>query len=301
MLSNLFFFLLLETIQPSYVTLTNILPAETIVTTQASILTLAPENLTPEKITDSIGPVIDAKSAYAIDLATNSPLFVKDIFTRRQTASISKLITAMIILDNHGLDERVTVGRNPTLQEGSKMWVANGEIITVRNLLTGLLIASANDAASALAEFDAGDEKNFAIKMNDKALELGLRNTHFSNAKGFDEKENYSNAFDIMLFSRTALGYPFIKKTVATKNTEVTSADGKTKHTLESTNELLENPYFKIVGLKTGHTPAAGESFVALAEAQNGRQILTVVLDSPDRFKETKILIDWILRNYNFK
>ncbi|MEK7172040.1 MAG: D-alanyl-D-alanine carboxypeptidase, partial [Patescibacteria group bacterium] len=79
---------------------------------------------------------------------------------------------------------------------------------------------------------------------------------------------------------------------------EVTSLNGNTKHKLESTNELLENPYFKVVGLKTGRTPAAGESFVALAQAPDGREILTVVLDSPDRFKETKILIDWILRNY---
>ena len=264
---------------------------------QANSLTLFHESA-PEKTTESLGPVLEARAVYAIDLETSTPLFVKNIFDRRQTASIAKLVTAMVILDNHALNEKVTIGRNPLQQDGTRMWLHEGEIITVENLMTGLLIASANDAAMALAEYDSGNEKAFATKMNEKAIELGLRNTHFSNAKGFDEKDNYSTAYDIMLFSRAALNYPFIKKTVSIKNTEVTSLNGNTKHKLESTNELLENPYFKVVGLKTGRTPAAGESFVALAQAPDGREILTVVLDSPDRFKETKILIDWILRNY---
>lgn len=301
MLTNLFFFLLLETIQPSYSAITSVLPEKTVAVAaaqaQANSLTLIGESA-PEKTTESMGPVLTARAVYAIDLETSTPLFVKNIFDRRQTASIAKLVTAMVILDNHELNEKVTIGRNPLQQDGTRMWLHEGETITVENLMTGLLIASANDAAMALAEYNSGNEKAFAVKMNEKAIELGLKNTHFSNAKGFDEKDNYSTAYDIMLFSRAALNYPFIKKTVSIKNTEVTSLNGKTKHKLESTNELLENPYFKVVGLKTGRTPAAGESFVALAQAPDGREILTVVLDSPDRFKETKILIDWILRNY---
>ncbi|MBI4994913.1 D-alanyl-D-alanine carboxypeptidase [Candidatus Peregrinibacteria bacterium] len=299
MLSSLFFIFLLETVQPSYVMLTSVLPEETVVAAQTSVLTLT-EAAAPEKITESTGPVLEAHSAYAIDLKSGTPLFIKNIFSRRPIASITKLVTAMVILDNHDINEKVTVGKNPPLQEGSKMRLAEGEIITVEALLTGLLIASANDAATALAETDAGNEKAFISKMNEKARHLGLKNTHFSNAKGFDEKSNYSTAYDIMLFSREALNYPFIKSTVSIKNTQVASSNGKIKHALESTNELLENPYFKVIGLKTGRTPAAGESFVALAEIENGRQILTAVLDSPDRFKETKILIDWIVRNYKF-
>lgn len=289
----------METIQLSYVTLTTVMPEKTVIETQTNVLTLNQESA-PEKTTESIGPVLEALSAYVIDLESGVPLFVKNIFDRRPTASIAKLVTAMVILDNHKLDEKITVGKNPLIQEGSKMWLAQGEVITIESLLTGLLITSANDAAIALAEADAGNEKAFTAKMNEKAIGLGLRNTHFSNAKGFDEKNNYSTAYDIMLFSREALNYSFIKKTASIANAEVTSVNGRTKHTLESTNELLNNPYFKIMGLKTGKTPLAGESFVALAEIKNGRQILTVVLDSPDRFKETKILIDWIVRNYKF-
>jgi D-alanyl-D-alanine carboxypeptidase len=152
----------------------------------------------------------------------------------------------------------------------------------------------------ALAEFDAGSEETFVFRMNEKARGLGLKDTHFSNVKGFDEDSNYSTAYDTMMFGRAALEYPFIRKTVARKSAEVTSASGKIKHRLESTNELLENPHFKVVGLKTGRTPAAGQSFVSLMEGPNGHEILTVLLDSPDRFKETKIVLDWVLRNYEF-
>ncbi len=254
----------------------------------------------PIKIGDSIAPVLEAKSVYAIDLNTGSPLLVQDIFTRRPIASIAKLITAMVTLDNHQLDEKVTVSKNAASTEGSAMQLIVGEEITVGNLLTGLLVNSGNDAAVALAEYDAGTESEFVKKMNSKGIDLGLKDTNFSNAKGFDEKENYSTAFDTMLFARAALQYSFIKKTVRIKMGEVKSVSGKTVHKLESTNELLENPYFKVIGLKTGLTPAAGESFVSLVIGPNNHEILTIMLDSPHRFIETKILIDWILRNYKF-
>lgn len=302
MLDKLIFLLLLETFQPSYGTAAVLLPEQ--IVAEAGVKFSAPtlNSLNaPIKIGDSIAPLIEAKSVYSIDLETGTPLLINDIFTRRSLASISKLMTAMVILDNYKLDTQVIVGRKPTQQEGSRMWLREGEIITVENLLTGMLINSGNDAAVALAEFDSGNEKAFTDKMNQKAFDLDLKNTHFSNAKGFDEKGNYSTAFDIMIFARKALEYPFIKKTAAIKTAEVTSVNGKIKHPLESTNELLENQYFKVIGLKTGRTPAAGESFVSLAKAQNGHSILTVILDSPDRFKETRIVLDWILRNYRFQ
>lgn len=309
MLANLLFFFLFETVQPSYSTFTALLPEEIIVSAGAP--NLASENQ-PRKLGESLGPVVQAETIYSVDLETGSPLLVRNIFERRPIASIAKLITAMVILDRHQLNEKVIVSKNAADEEGSKMWLREGEEIIMENLLTGLLVSSGNDAAVALAEFDAGGEaaKNgeavksgeaaFVKKMNAKAMALGLRDTHFSNVKGFDEDTNYSTAFDTMMFSRAALKYPFIRKTVALKNTEVTSASGKTKHRLESTNELLENPYFKVIGLKTGRTPAAGQSFVSLMQGPNGHEILTVLLDSPDRFKETKIVLDWILRNYEF-
>lgn len=297
MLSSLFFYFLLETAQPSNAMFTSFFPEEVVVTVRAPHL--APQK-EPKKKGESTGPVVQAETIYSIDLTSGSPLLVKNIFERRPIASITKLVTAMVILDRHKITEKVTASKRAVQEEGSKMWLREGEEIAVEALLMGLLINSGNDAALALAEFDAGSEKTFVFRMNEKARALGLRDTHFSNVKGFDEDSNYSTAFDIMIFSRAALEYPFIRKTVAIKKTEVASASGKTKHVLENTNELLENPHWNVVGLKTGRTPAAGESFVSLMKGPNGHEILTVMLDSPDRFKETKIVLDWILRNYEF-
>lgn len=297
MLSQLLFTLFFETIEPSYSTFVDFFPSNIFISASAPTLN-SPK--TPLKKGESIAPVIEAQSVYSIDLESGAPLFMRDIFTRRPIASIAKLMTAMVILDNHSLNEKIKVSKNATKQEGSRMWLAAGEAISVENVLTGLLINSANDAAVALAEFDAGSEENFVRKLNMKAVALGLKNTSFSNAKGFDADGNYSTAYDTIIFSRAALDYPFIRKITAIKKGGVTSLNGKMKHALESTNDLLENPYFKIIGLKTGHTPASGESFVSLAAGPNGREILTVMLNSPDRFKETKILLDWIFRNFDF-
>lgn len=296
MFSHFLFFLLFETAQPSYGMFASVLPAEIITSATAGVIATA-----PVKKTDSIGPVIAAESVYAVDLNSGEPLFVRNVFARRQIASIAKLVTAMVILDNHNVSEKVTVSKNAATQEGSSMSLRSGEEITVGSLMTGLLINSGNDAATALAEFDAGSESAFVSKMNVKAASLGLKDTHFSNAKGFDEPENYSTAFDTMTFGRAAVSYPFIRKTVDSKTAEVMSIDGKITHSLKSTNELLENPYFKVIGLKTGTTPEAGQSFVSLTEAPNDHEVLTVVLGSPDRFKETEILLDWVLRNFEFK
>lgn len=292
MLPTFLFSLFFETVEPSYGTFLQMMPPAIVVSSSAQ--------KPPVKKGDSIAPVLDAKSIYAVDLATDTPLVVRDIFTRRPIASIEKLVTAMVILDRHKLDEKVVVSKNAADEEGSQMGLKSGEEITVENLLIGMLVNSGNDAAVALAQFDAGTEEVFVFKMNEKARSMGLKDTHFSNAKGFDEPGNYSTAYDTLTFSRAALAYPFIRKTAAMKSITVTSASGKTKHVLENTNELLENPHWKVLGLKTGHTPGAGQSFVSLVKGPGENEILSVVLDSPNRFKETKILIDWILRNYEW-
>lgn len=303
MLHSLLFLLALESMQPSPGTLFTFVPSQILAEELLLSSNRNPSLATlqaPTKKDESSGPVLEAASVFAVDVKTGTPLFAKDIFTRRSIASIAKLVTAMVVLDSHSLNEIATISKNAASQEGSSMGLKTGEKITVHNLLMGLLIKSGNDAAVALAEFDAESEDKFVKKLNEKATALHLRNTHFSNAKGFDDEGNYSTAFDTIAFSRTALSYPFIIESVAKAKAEVTSTDGKLTHSLESTNQLLDNQYFTVRGLKTGHTPAAGESFVALAIAENGHEILTVVLNSPDRFKETKILLDWIFRHFTY-
>lgn len=253
----------------------------------------------PEQNNKNIGPVIKARSAIAVDLKTGFPLYEKNIYERLPIASLTKLMTAIIVLEENKLTDVVTVSRQASVTQGSKIWLAAGEKMTIQNLLYAALIPSANDAAYALAEFNSGDVDKFVAKMNKKALELGLYDTHFTNPIGLDEGRNYSSAYDLTLLGRYAFHKDFIKKAGVLRETEISSTDGKLKHKMKTTNDLLKS-YLKVLGLKTGTTDKAGQCLIAVIENSKGQEILTVVLDSPDRYQETKILADWIFRTFNW-
>ncbi len=254
----------------------------------------------PEQNKKNIGPVIRATSAIAVDLKTGMPLYEKNIYERVPIASLTKLMTMALILEENKLDEVVTISRQAAVVQGSKIWLAPGEKITVENLLYAALIPSANDAAYALAEHNSGgDIDKFITKMNQKALEIGLYDTHFTNPIGLDEKNNYSSAYDLTLLGRYVFKKNFIQKNAGIKETEITSTNGKIKHKLKTTNDLLGS-YLKVLGLKTGTTDKAGQCLIAVIENEKGRNILTVLLDSPDRYQETKILTDWVFRTFTW-
>ncbi len=242
---------------------------------------------------------IQASAYLAVDLRSGKMLAQKNIKEQRSIGSITKLITALVILDEHDINEVVKVPLAATKTEGSKIWLAEGEKITIRNLLYGTLIHSGNDAAYALAMYDTGSLGKFVEKMNDKAKKLGLNATNFANPAGLDRDGNYSTAEDIATLGAFAYRNAFIRNTVSIASTTVTSVNGQFKHELKSTNELLtKDP--RIKGLKTGYTLEAGKSFVSVAIIENGSPILTVVLNSPDRFKETESLIDWTANNFTW-
>ncbi len=254
----------------------------------------------PEQKESNIGPVIKAKSAIAVDLKTGLTLYQKNIHEQRAIASITKLMTTIIILEENKMEEEVTVSKRITTVQGSKIWLAPGEKITVQNLLYAALIASANDAAFALAEHNSnGNMDEFVKKMNQKALQLGLYDTHFTNPIGLDEEGNYSSTYDLTLLGRYAYSKAFIRQASILKEYEVSSINGKLVHKLKTTNDLLKS-YLKVLGLKTGTTDLAGECLISIIENDKGRDILTVVLGSPDRYRETKILADWVFRSYNW-
>lgn len=234
-----------------------------------------------------------------MDIDSRTVLFEKNSQEKRQIASISKLITAIIILENHRMDETVTVSKNASQVEGRKVGLSPGEKILLENLMYGLLIHSGNDAAIALAEHDAGNVDAFVQKMNEEVKTLGLKNTHFSNPAGLDDEKNFSTANDVALFALEALDQPFIRDAAQIKEKEIFSIDSKLRHRLETTDDLLKDPLFPIKGLKTGNTLGAGPSFVGFME-KDGHRILTVILGSEDRFKDTKILLDWVLRAYTW-
>lgn len=253
-------------------------------------------NSTPTLKENKIEPVIYADAAYALDITSNTILYTKDEHDSHPIASLTKLMTAYIILEEENLDDVVTVSRNATTQEGSKMWLGTGETITVESLLYGLLIQSGNDAATALAEFNAGSEENFVEKMNQKAKLLNLNETYFTSASGIDD-QGYSTAQDLARLSMYLLKNDFIRNITSLTSATVTGTDGYPTHNLTSTNELLGS-YLNVKGLKTGKTGGAGECLIAVGENSAGHEILTVMLGSDDRFGETKLLLDWIYNSY---
>ena len=272
---------------------------EIINTASANLSSFLEKDISPIKKPRFISPIIKASSSIAVDLSTNSVLYENNSHLRLPLASITKLMTVHILLLENGLDEEVTVSSNAANTEGSTMWLRAGEKLTVSSLINGAMINSANDAAVALAEHNAGTVSAFVEKMNNKAKSMGLLNTHFANPIGLDQNGNYSSTFDIAKMSTEIYKTPFIQIAAQTKELEVFSTNKKQSHKLISTNDLLDS-YLNIKGLKTGRTEKAGLCLVSIAQNEEGKEILTVVLNSPARFTESKILIDWIFRAFNW-
>jgi D-alanyl-D-alanine carboxypeptidase len=255
----------------------------------------------PLKNHDFIAPVIQAKSSLSMDLRTGLVLFEDNAHQRLPIASLTKLMTTLIVLEENNLDDVITVSSKAATVSGSTMFLRKDEKIALKNLVYGMLISSSNDAAMALAEFNAGSEDAFIDKMNKKALALGLLNTHFSNPIGLDGKDNYSSAYDLAKLSRYVYQKTLVQEIAVVKEIKVTSLDGKITHDLVSTNDLLDTKFIRIKGLKTGTTDQAGLCIVSVAENDASNEIMTVLLNSPDRFKETKILAEWTFRAYNWE
>ena len=241
-------------------------------------------------------PQITARSAVVIDAKTGVTLYEKDPNLHHPTASTTKLMTALVALEKCSPDQKVTIGsfeKTPTV-----MGLTTGDVVTVQTLLYGLLMASGNDAASVLAYSCAPSAQSFVNEMNQKAQELEMKNTHFANAEGFDDPAQFTTARDLAKLSRVAVGNPLISKIVATKSTTVTDFFGIKTYYLENINKLL-GEVEGVEGIKTGQTALSLEILVTKT-TRGGNTILTVILGSQDRFKESKELIEWTYANHQW-
>ena len=260
-------------------------------------------NRVPIKSNDTIQPKIEAKAAIAMDLDSGIILYEKNIREELPMASLTKIMTAILILESHDLSEVVTIEENyGNLKEddvGVRIWLRMHEKITVENLLISLLVRSAGDSALALATHHSGSVEAFVDEMNERANELNLKQTHFINPIGLDADGHYSSAYDLAILTKFALRLPTFRSIVKIKRATVKSTNGKISHGFNSTNYLL-NSYLDIQGVKTGTTDAAGASLINLARNDYGREIITVLLNSPDRFQENKSMIDWVFRSYSW-
>lgn len=242
-------------------------------------------------------PQFSAASVLAKDLETGEILYEKNIDSQLSPASTTKLMTALVALEHYKPDDVLTVSAED-LVGGSTMGLEGGEQLTFRSLLYGMLLNSGNDASFTLASNYPGGFDVFISKMNEKAKELNLTNTHFENPAGFDGPFHYSSTSDLAKLALNFAEDPELKRVVSTKETSVSSIDNSRVHYLKNLNKLLgENGVY---GIKTGFTEKSGENLVGLVE-RDGHKILTVVLNSTDRFGETKALMDFVFGNFKWK
>ena len=231
-----------------------------------------------------------AAAALELDLTTGREIYAKNTDKALPMASLTKLMTAYIILKNHALTDVVPIDPSVQTLDGTgsqTLGLVPGDKLTVRQALDALLVYSANDMAMSFAAWDAGSETAFVTKMNQVAHELGMNDTHYSNASGLDGVNHVSSARDLAKLAQIMLQSSVVREVVQQRSASFTTQLGKS-YKFTSTNQLLSNPAVK--GLKTGYTAAAGQCLIAYA-VRDGRVILTVVLGSADRFGDTAQLL----------
>lgn len=242
-------------------------------------------------------PSVSALGVYVLDVDLGDELFSKNSQTRLAMASTTKIMTALVAIDYFKSGQVLTVPKE-ALVGGSSMNLLAGEQMTFRSLLYGMLLNSGNDAAYTLAYNYTGGLSNFIDQMNIKAEQMSLKNTHFQNPAGFDNFEHFTSAYDMAQIAKVFSKDALLAKIVATKSTSVVSFDKSQQHLLANLNKLLGQD--GVIGIKTGTTDASGENLVTLVE-RDGHRILIVLLNSRDRFGETKQIIDWTFANYTWK
>ncbi|NJD04291.1 MAG: D-alanyl-D-alanine carboxypeptidase [Ruminiclostridium sp.] len=240
-------------------------------------------------------PAIDAAAAVVIDVKTGRVLYSKNATVRRSIASTTKIMTAIVAIENGRLDDTVEINSRAASIWGSNINLQPGQKYTLNELLYGLLLNSGNDASIAIAEHISGSVESFVEKMNQKARELGAYNTSYANTHGLDAPGHYSTAYDLARIAKYALENPVFAKIVGTKYAAIPGIQ------LHNTNELLEL-YQGAYGVKTGYTGKAGRCLVASAE-RDGMRLISVVLGSPTNYKRalsSKNILDYAFINYKY-
>ena len=258
----------------------------------------------PKKTTDSLGIKTTAESVIILDRTSKSMLFGKNVQERRPIASLTKIMTVLVALeDKINLDDLAMISQRAARVEPKDIKLKEGEQVKIKDLLYASLIASANDAALALAEHVGPGIGKFVKKMNKKAEDLKLQNTHFANSTGLDKEGNYSTVFDLAKLFDYALENENFRDIILTKEYTAISTNTQDTHFFRNTNGLLDS-FLNIKGGKTGFTDEAGWCLVEVAENGQGNQVIAVILGSESdemRFQETKALLDWTFRNYEWK
>lgn len=261
-------------------------------------------------------PVISSESAVLIEIDSGEILYEKNSDRPMFPASTTKIMTALLTLENLNLSDKITVPEDMGPADGSAMYLLPGETFSVRELLDGLLVKSANDAAVLLARTISGDTDKFAILMNQRAKEIGCKNTHFANPNGLHNPNHTISAYDMALIAREAMKNEILKSIVSQVNVTLNeTAQTPEKRYFRNTNRflwseskiILNNEYIPIKydvvdGIKTGYTGEAGNCLVSSGE-KNGIRVISVIFKSQgyEVYRDSRILLDYGFDNFEKK
>lgn len=248
------------------------------------------------------GPPTPQGSAWLlVDGPSGEVLAQQSAGVARPMASTTKLMTALVALDSGDLDRVITVPPAAAGVGESSAGLRAGERMSLRDLITGLMIGSGNDAALAIAYGLAGSEAEFVTRMNEKAKEMGLTGTRFANPHGLDEAGHQSTPDDLLKLGRAVMANPLLRKIVGQRQATIPGPGGNGTRTLESENDLL-SIMPDADGVKTGHTDGAGYAVVAHATSSRlGRDLYAVLMGEPDRAtraEDAKALLEWGFSNF---
>lgn len=237
---------------------------------------------------------VPAHSILLKELKTGTTLYQFESEKRLSPASLTKIMSALVILEYGHLDDEVTVSPKAARAPKTHLRLRTGQIFRLEDLLKAMLIVSANDACLAAGEHVGGDEERFVDLMNAKAAALELHNTHFSNACGFDAPAHYSTAEDLAKLSEVALHHPVFKELVREEREIIMPINEHRAYVLRNTNRLLGR-IPGVQGVKTGFTSKAGRCLIAKV-SQDGSDLLLVILNSKRRWNTATSLINYGLR-----
>jgi serine-type D-Ala-D-Ala carboxypeptidase (penicillin-binding protein 5/6) len=238
--------------------------------------------------------IVPAHGILLKELKSGRVLYQHNAEKRMSPASLTKIMSALVILERGNLEDLVTISPNAARAHKTHLRLKAGQVFKLEDLLKAMLIMSANDACLAAVEHVGGDEAQFVTFMNDKAATLGLADTHFKNGCGFDNPDHYSTAEDLAALSVIALDQPIFRQLVREERAIITPVRGHRAYTLHNTNRLLGR-IPGIEGIKTGFTSKAGRCLIAKV-SQNGSDLLLVILNSKRRWNTAKSLITYGLQ-----
>jgi len=248
-------------------------------------------------------PEISAKAVLIRDVASRATILERNSAEKLPIASLTKLMTALVVVETSSLDEEVEIVSSDLNTAAYRLNFNPGETLTVRDLLTGMLVSSANDAALALARHTKGSIEEFVKAMNEKTRDLRMFATSFQNPIGLDHARQYSTAADLSLLVEEFMNHTELLDIVKMKAATVSTISGRQKSRLYTTNKLLLDRA-DVIGLKTGFTAEAGGSLIILVHREKEHapiEYYSIMLGSSDREGETDLLMKWIDDNFIWK